>query len=62
MDGLDNRDEVVVIGVTNRLDVIDPALRRPRQFDVEFCFSLPTLEVELIEDESTLIVVFVVGS
>jgi SpoVK/Ycf46/Vps4 family AAA+-type ATPase len=45
MDGLDNRGEVVVIGATNRLDAIDPALRRPGRFDREFRFSLPTLEV-----------------
>ena len=44
MDGLDNRGEVVVIGATNRLDAIDPALRRPGRFDREFRFSLPTLE------------------
>ena len=47
MDGLDNRGEVVVIGATNRLDAIDPALRRPGRFDREFRFSLPTLEVTL---------------
>ena len=45
MDGLDNRGEVVVIGATNRLDAIDPALRRPGRFDREFRFSLPTVEV-----------------
>ncbi|XP_038656120.1 ATPase family AAA domain-containing protein 2B isoform X1 [Scyliorhinus canicula] len=41
MDGLDNRGEVVIIGATNRLDSIDPALRRPGRFDREFLFSLP---------------------
>ncbi|XP_069461978.1 ATPase family AAA domain-containing protein 2B isoform X2 [Ambystoma mexicanum] len=41
MDGLDNRGEMVVIGATNRLDSIDPALRRPGRFDREFLFSLP---------------------
>ncbi|XP_068611101.1 ATPase family AAA domain-containing protein 2-like [Brachionichthys hirsutus] len=41
MDGLDARGEVVVIGATNRLDAIDPALRRPGRFDREFLFSLP---------------------
>ncbi|KAG9355751.1 hypothetical protein JZ751_000589 [Albula glossodonta] len=41
MDGLDARGEVVVIGATNRLDSIDPALRRPGRFDREFLFSLP---------------------
>ncbi|XP_066452845.1 ATPase family AAA domain-containing protein 2B isoform X2 [Eleutherodactylus coqui] len=41
MDGLDNRGEIIVIGATNRLDSIDPALRRPGRFDKEFLFSLP---------------------
>ncbi|KAG7225277.1 hypothetical protein INR49_014676 [Caranx melampygus] len=45
MDGLDNRGEVVVIGATNRLDSIDPALRRPGRFDREFLFGLPDREV-----------------
>ena len=41
MDGLDSRGEVVVIGATNRLDSIDPALRRPGRFDREYLFGLP---------------------
>ncbi|KAG7251380.1 hypothetical protein CRUP_027574 [Coryphaenoides rupestris] len=41
MDGLDSRGEIVVVGATNRLDSIDPALRRPGRFDREFLFSLP---------------------
>ncbi|KAE9552010.1 hypothetical protein FO519_004773 [Halicephalobus sp. NKZ332] len=41
MDGLDSRGEVVVIGATNRLDSIDPALRRPGRFDRELAFTLP---------------------
>ncbi|KAM7395711.1 hypothetical protein PAMA_007130 [Pampus argenteus] len=41
MDGLDSRGEIVVIGATNRLDSIDPALRRPGRFDREFLFHLP---------------------
>lgn len=44
MDGLDNRGEIVVIGATNRIDSIDPALRRPGRFDREFHFGLPSLE------------------
>ncbi|XP_029299380.1 ATPase family AAA domain-containing protein 2-like isoform X2 [Cottoperca gobio] len=44
MDGLDSRGEVVVIGATNRLDSIDPGLRRPGRFDREFLFGLPDRE------------------
>ncbi|XP_048507239.1 ATPase family AAA domain-containing protein 2-like [Athalia rosae] len=41
MDGLDNNSEVIVIGATNRLEAIDPALRRPGRFDKELYFPLP---------------------
>ncbi|GAB0181620.1 ATPase family AAA domain-containing protein 2 [Grus japonensis] len=52
MDGLDSRGEIVVIGATNRLDSIDPALRRPGRFDREFLFSLPDKEIkELFIDD-----------
>jgi hypothetical protein len=42
MDGLDARGQVVVIGATNRIDAIDPALRRPGRFDRELYFPLPS--------------------
>lgn len=45
MDGLESRGEIVVIGATNRLDSLDPALRRPGRFDREFLFALPNKEV-----------------
>lgn len=48
MDGLDSRGEIVVIGATNRLDSIDPALRRPGRFDREFLFNLPDKKVRRI--------------
>jgi SpoVK/Ycf46/Vps4 family AAA+-type ATPase len=47
MDGLDSRGEIVIIGATNRLDSIDPALRRPGRFDREFLFSLPDKDVRI---------------
>lgn len=43
MDGLDSRGKIVVIGATNRVDAIDPALRRPGRFDRELIFTLPNL-------------------
>src|SRR5689334_542330 len=42
MDGLDSRGNVIIIGATNRIDSIDPALRRPGRFDRELTFSLPS--------------------
>uniref|UniRef100_A0A915AFS1 Bromo domain-containing protein n=1 Tax=Parascaris univalens TaxID=6257 RepID=A0A915AFS1_PARUN len=47
MDGLDSRGEVIVIGATNRLDTIDPALRRPGRFDRELRFGLPDVNARL---------------
>ncbi|MBR9705616.1 CDC48 family AAA ATPase [Candidatus Pacearchaeota archaeon] len=41
MDGLQNRGKVVVIGATNRLNSIDPALRRPGRFDREVELRAP---------------------
>ncbi|XP_011867390.1 PREDICTED: ATPase family AAA domain-containing protein 2-like isoform X3 [Vollenhovia emeryi] len=41
MDGLDSNSEIIVIGATNRIDAIDPALRRPGRFDKELYFPLP---------------------
>lgn len=43
MDGLDSRGKIVVIGATNRVDAIDPALRRPGRFDREMIFTLPNM-------------------
>ena len=41
MDGLKERGQVVVIGATNRVDAIDPALRRPGRFDREIEIGVP---------------------
>jgi len=41
MDGLKERGEVVVIGATNRVDAIDPALRRGGRFDREIEVGVP---------------------
>ena len=41
MDGLKSRGKVVVIGATNRINAIDPALRRPGRFDREIAISVP---------------------
>lgn len=50
MDGLDSRGEIVVIGATNRIDAIDPALRRPGRFDREFQFALPDRNVGSLQN------------
>ena len=41
MDGMQARGKVVVIGITNRVNAIDPALRRPGRFDREIEIGVP---------------------
>ncbi len=41
MDGLRKRGHVIVIGATNRIDALDPALRRPGRFDREVEIGIP---------------------
>ena len=47
MDGLKSRGKVVVIGATNRVNAIDPALRRPGRFDRELEIGVPDREGRL---------------
>lgn len=44
LDGLENRGDIIVIGATNLIEVIDPAVRRPGRFDEEIEFTLPDTE------------------
>jgi transitional endoplasmic reticulum ATPase len=41
MDGLETRGNIIVIGATNRVNAIDPALRRPGRFDREIEIGVP---------------------
>jgi transitional endoplasmic reticulum ATPase len=41
LDGLAPRSQVVVIGATNLLEALDPALRRPGRFDREIVIPVP---------------------
>ncbi|MDY6819669.1 MAG: CDC48 family AAA ATPase [Halobacteriales archaeon] len=41
MDGLEERGQITVIGTTNRVDAVDPALRRPGRFDREIEIGVP---------------------
>ncbi len=47
MDGLKSRGKVIVIGATNRVNAIDPALRRPGRFDREIEVGVPGKEGRL---------------
>ncbi len=47
MDGLKARGKVIVIGATNRVNALDPALRRPGRFDREIEVGVPGKEGRL---------------
>lgn len=47
MDGMKSSHRVFVIGATNRLNAIDPALRRPGRFDKEIEVPQPDFEARL---------------
>ena len=44
MDGLESRENVIVIAATNRAEAIDPALRRGGRFDREIEIGVPNRE------------------
>jgi cell division protease FtsH len=44
MDGFDMTQGIVVLGATNRPEVLDPALLRPGRFDRQITIPLPTLD------------------
>ncbi|MFB6144158.1 MAG: CDC48 family AAA ATPase, partial [Candidatus Nanohaloarchaea archaeon] len=44
MDGLEERENVIVIAATNRVDAVDPALRRGGRFDREIEIGVPNRE------------------
>ena len=47
MDGLEARGNIIVIGATNRVNAVDPALRRPGRFDREIEIGIPDKEGRL---------------
>ena len=47
MDGLASVEGVVIIGTTNRIDALDPAMRRPGRFDREVFIDSPSMEGRL---------------
>jgi transitional endoplasmic reticulum ATPase len=44
LDGFETRGQVIVLGATNLLENIDPALRRPGRFDKEIEIGVPNSE------------------
>ncbi|MBS3108054.1 CDC48 family AAA ATPase [Candidatus Woesearchaeota archaeon] len=47
MDGLVELNDVIIIGATNRPDIVDPALLRPGRFDRVLLVSVPDREARL---------------
>ena len=44
MDGISQLKDIIIIGATNRIDMIDSAFLRPGRFDVKIEVTLPKLE------------------
>ena len=44
MDGIDNNNNIMIFGATNRPELLDPALLRAGRFDRKIQFNLPTKE------------------
>ena len=44
LDGFEERGDVKIIGATNRIDILDPALLRPGRFDRMIDFPIPDVE------------------
>ena len=44
MDGFDARGDVKIIGATNRIDILDPAILRPGRFDRIIEIPMPNIE------------------
>jgi vesicle-fusing ATPase len=47
MDGVESLENVLIIGMTNRLDLIDDALLRPGRFEIHLEISLPDEEARV---------------
>ncbi len=43
MDGISNLKDIVIIGATNRVDIIDQAFLRPGRFDIKMYIPLPDI-------------------
>jgi cell division protease FtsH len=43
MDGFTKNEGIIVVAATNRVDILDPALRRKGRFDMEVSIDLPDL-------------------
>jgi len=42
LDGFESNENIVVIGATNRVDLVDPALIRAGRFDIKVKLHLPS--------------------
>ena len=49
MDGFKETENIIVIGATNRLEDLDPALTRPGRFTNKYCVPLPETVAERME-------------
>ena len=44
LDGFEDRDDIILLGATNRVECLDPALTRPGRFDRKININLPDVK------------------
>ena len=44
MDGIEQLSNILIVGTTNRRDLVDPAILRPGRFDIQMEIGLPDRE------------------
>lgn len=59
MDGFSSQETIILIGATNRPEILDPALLRPGRFDRQLTVSLPNLlgRIRILEVHSKKVTV-----
>ena len=59
MDGFSSNETIILIGATNRPEILDPALLRPGRFDRQLIVSLPNLQgrVRILEVHTRLVTI-----
>ena len=64
MDGVDQLNNILIIGMTNRLDMIDEALLRPGRLEIHMEISLPDEKgrLQILNVHTAKVIPFIVST